>query len=99
MSTPHGLLDPPPPDHVVEISAFILETRLNRKNVAKALTKTMKAELKDLLSGLPSWIVYRTQNFSRSLLPFPKPPSRTSTEGPSSQPASDQNSGLLCIRG
>lgn len=53
----------------------------------------MKAELKEQLSGLGSWIVDRTQNFSASLLPFPKPPSKTSGESSSTgQPSSDQNS-------
>lgn len=82
-----------PPDHVVEISAFTIENRVNRKNVAKALTKILRSELKDLLAGLPSWVIERTQNFSQTFLPFPKPSDKLSSESATaSLPTSDQNS-------
>ncbi|THH10746.1 hypothetical protein EW145_g1107 [Phellinidium pouzarii] len=91
-STPHLLPDAQPIDHVVEVSAFTIEQPIVRRNISKALTKCVKSEIKDMLAGSPTWVVERTNSFSASLLPFPKPFQILKENTDGSQGSSDQNS-------
>ena len=72
--------DSPPSDHVVEISAFIIDTPIIRRTVVKSLAKAIKSEVKELLGSVPTWTVDRVQTFSASMLPFPKK-QRSTREG------------------
>ncbi|KAI5124222.1 hypothetical protein M0805_005072 [Coniferiporia weirii] len=92
VATPHLLPDVQSIDHVVEVSAFTIGQPIIRRNVSKAITKCIKAEIKDMLSGLPTWVIDRTQNFSTSYLPFPKPSQKPKEADKGSQVSSDQNS-------
>ena len=58
---------------MIEISAFTIEKPIIQRNVAKALAKIIKGEIRERLSGLPNWVIDRAQNFSAGLQPFPKP--------------------------
>ena len=76
----------------MEVPAFTIDHAIIRRNVSKAISKYIKAEIKDALAGLPSWVVDRTQNFSSSFLPFPKPPARPKEGTAGNQVGSDQSS-------
>lgn len=75
----------PQVDHGFEISAVTIDRPIVRRTVAKALSKSFKTEIKDSLTGLPSWLVDRTQSFSENLLPFPKPSRSSSRDSASSE--------------
>ena len=53
----------------------------------------IKAEIKESLAGLPTWVIDRVQNFALDFLPFPKSTSKLKDGNSStSLPASDQSS-------
>ena len=79
-------------DHVVEVPAYAIDRALVRRNISKALTKCYKTEIKESLSGLPSWVIDRVQSFSSSLLPFPRPSQKGKDWNNSNQVSSDQSS-------
>ncbi|KAL5531486.1 hypothetical protein ACEPAG_4363 [Sanghuangporus baumii] len=90
--TSHPQTDVPPVDHTVEVPAYTIDRALVRRNISKTLTKYIKTEIKDSLTGLPSWVVDRVQNFSSNLLPFPRPPLKGIDWSNGSQTTSDQSS-------
>ncbi|TDL23809.1 hypothetical protein BD410DRAFT_746660 [Rickenella mellea] len=77
---PAATIDPPLVDHVVEVSAFAIDRHINRREVAKVLTKAIKTEIKDSLAGIPPWVVDRVQSFSINLHPMPKTSKRARSE-------------------
>ncbi|EJD07368.1 uncharacterized protein FOMMEDRAFT_143805 [Fomitiporia mediterranea MF3/22] len=90
--TTQPLPDVAPVDHVSEVSAFTIDHPIIRRNVSKSLAKYIKVEIKEALTGLPTWVIDRTQNFSSSYLPFPKPAPKPKDGNGGSQFASDQSS-------
>ncbi|KAL5537087.1 hypothetical protein ACEPAF_910 [Sanghuangporus sanghuang] len=90
--TSHPQADVPPVDHTVEVPAYTIDRALVRRNISKTLTKCIKAEIKDSLAGLPSWVIDRVQNFSSNLLPFPRPSLKGKDWNNGSQTTSDQSS-------
>ncbi|KAG6846732.1 hypothetical protein H0H93_012197, partial [Arthromyces matolae] len=62
-------------DHVVEISAFTIDRKIIRKDVARDMNKALKREVKALLeTGLhmPSWVGDRVHEFTAEWYPFVK---------------------------
>jgi hypothetical protein len=49
------------------------------KDVAKNLTKALRAEIKDGLNGAPAWVVDRTQAFVAGFHPLVRAPRRAAT--------------------
>ncbi|KAF8159896.1 hypothetical protein B0H34DRAFT_705261 [Crassisporium funariophilum] len=67
----------------VEISAFTIDRRLVRKDLGKAMNKTLKGELKAALSAtaslgnipVPGWVTERVHDMTAQWYPFVKAPS------------------------
>ncbi|KAG6902479.1 hypothetical protein C0995_016056 [Termitomyces sp. Mi166 len=62
-------------DHVIEISAFTIDRKIVRKDIAKEMNKALRREVKALLeTGLhmPSWVGDRVHEFTAEWYPFIK---------------------------
>ncbi|KAG5339356.1 hypothetical protein C0989_004636 [Termitomyces sp. Mn162] len=62
-------------DHVIEISAFTIDHKIVRKDIAKDMNKALRREAKSLLeTGLhmPSWVGDRVHEFTAEWYPFVK---------------------------
>ncbi|RDB15935.1 hypothetical protein Hypma_003597 [Hypsizygus marmoreus] len=57
---------------VVDVSAFTIDRRIVRKDVAKDMNKALKKEVKDALgeAALPAWVVDRVHEFTAEWYPF-----------------------------
>ncbi|KAH8116246.1 hypothetical protein DFH11DRAFT_1506064 [Phellopilus nigrolimitatus] len=86
------LLEAPLADHAIEVPAFTIEKAIVRRNVSKALSKSIKAEINGALAGLPTWVMDRTHDFSASFLPFPKANHKPKENNNGSQGSSDHGS-------
>lgn len=53
----------------VDVSAYVIQGRIQRKDVLRGIASSVKAELREALTGLPSWMVERTIAFTNSLHP------------------------------
>ncbi|KAG6888143.1 hypothetical protein C0992_009515 [Termitomyces sp. T32_za158] len=63
------------PEHVIEISAFTIDHKIIRKDIAKDMNKALRREVKALLeTGLhmPSWVGDRVHDFTAEWYPFVK---------------------------
>lgn len=96
-ATPSSVPEAPHIDHVIEVSAFTIDSALNRRNISKDLTKFVKNEIKEALTGCPSWVLDRTQTFSTTFVPFPKAPRRPKDGNGNQIIASDQSSLLSLV--
>lgn len=62
-------------DHTVEISAFTIAHPIIRKDIIRGIGKCLKSQIQVSLSDpdieprLPNWVIDRTQEFCKSLLP------------------------------
>lgn len=64
---------------------YVIQGRIIKKDVLKGITASLKAELKEALTGLPSWLVERTTGFTAPLHPvIPSDLKKPMTRQPSS---------------
>jgi hypothetical protein len=54
----------------VNVSVYVIQGRIIKKDVVKGIANSVRAEMKEALTGLPSWIVDRAISFTAPLLPF-----------------------------
>jgi hypothetical protein len=60
-------------EHGVEVSAFTINKKIIRKDVAKDMNKLLRKEVKELLLvSAPSWVVERVHEFTADWYPFVK---------------------------
>ena len=52
-----------------DVSVYVIQGRIQYKDVLRGITSSVKAELREALTGLPSWMVERTVAFTNSLHP------------------------------
>ncbi|KIM32906.1 hypothetical protein M408DRAFT_14499 [Serendipita vermifera MAFF 305830] len=52
-----------------DVSVYIIQGRIVKKDVLKGIHASVKAELKEMLTGLPLWLVEKTLAFTAPLLP------------------------------
>ena len=70
--------------HSTDVSVYIIQGRIVKKDVLKGIAASVKTELKEALTGLPPWLVERTLAFTASLLPtIPSDPKKPLTRQPS----------------
>jgi len=60
---------------------YVIQGRIIKKDVLKGITASIKAELREALTGLPPWLIEKTMVFAASLHPVippdsTKPPAR-----------------------
>ncbi|KAG5642108.1 hypothetical protein DXG03_003607 [Asterophora parasitica] len=62
------------PEPVLDVSAFTIERKIVRKDIAKEMNKTLRREVKEALgeAGLPGWAVDRVHEFTAEWYPFVK---------------------------
>lgn len=67
----------PPPqnaehEHAIEVAAYTVDRRIVHKDIAKAMNKALKVEVKEALSssGVFSWIINCVHDFTVGLYPF-----------------------------
>jgi hypothetical protein len=58
----------------MEVAAYAIDRCIVHKDVSKAINKTLKTEMKELLSssGVPPWAIDRAHEFTVGLYPFVK---------------------------
>lgn len=67
----------------VDVHVYVIQGRISRKDVIKEIAAALKAEIREALTGLPSWIVERSIAFTTPLHPaLPDP-----RKGPARQTA------------
>jgi hypothetical protein len=55
--------------HSTDVSVYVIQGRIIKKDVLKGITASLKVELKEALTGLPPWLVERTVAFTAPLHP------------------------------
>lgn len=55
--------------HSTDVSVYIIQGRIVKKDVLKEITTSVKAELREALTGLPPWLVDKALAFTAPLLP------------------------------
>ncbi|KAG8819185.1 hypothetical protein FRC17_010575, partial [Serendipita sp. 399] len=71
--------------HSIDVSVYVIQGRILRKDVIKGISSSIKAELREALTGLPSWMVERSIAFTSSLHPqLPVEPKKPISKQPSS---------------
>lgn len=69
-----ALAPPAEPEHVIDVAAFTVDRRIVFKDVSKGLIKALRAEEKELLASVPTWVSERAQGFMAGLHPLLKAP-------------------------
>ncbi|GLB43313.1 putative VPS9 domain containing protein [Lyophyllum shimeji] len=62
-------------EHVVDVSAFTIDRKIVRKDIAKEINKGLRREVRDTLAsseGMPSWVADRVHEFTADWYPFVK---------------------------
>ncbi|KAG8782110.1 hypothetical protein FRC15_007495 [Serendipita sp. 397] len=71
--------------HAVEVSIYVIQGRMLRKDIIKSISNSIKAEFREVLTGLPSWMVEWSIAFASSLHPqLPGEPKKPLPRQPSS---------------
>lgn len=55
--------------HPIDVPAYLIRTRISKANVIRDIIKALTAEMKEALTGLPTWIVDKTWTFTAPLQP------------------------------
>ncbi|PVF97932.1 hypothetical protein CPB86DRAFT_759256 [Serendipita vermifera] len=53
----------------VNVSVYVIQGRIIKKDVVKGISNSVRAEMKEALTGLPPWILERANSFTAPLLP------------------------------